>query len=105
MVCYPEVQEKARKELDAVIGPGRMPTFEDRARLPYIAAIVKECLRWLPVAPMGFPHVPLEDEEYNGFFIPAGSVIMANIWCVPSRSRTFTMPCRSSGTSGLRPQG
>lgn len=97
MVCYPEVQEKARKELDAVMGSesGRMPTFEDRDKLPYIAAIAKECLRWLPVGPMGFAHVTLEDEEYNGYFIPAGSALCPNVWCV------LSLPCGPSRSSRL----
>ena len=42
MVCYPEVQAKARAELDAVVGPNRLPSFEDRDSLPYITAIAKE---------------------------------------------------------------
>lgn len=34
---------KAQTDLDRVVGRGRLPTFEDRARLPYIDAIGK-CL-------------------------------------------------------------
>ena len=56
MVNYPEVQAKAQAELDAVIGPDRLPEFVDRANLPYTNAIISELLRWQPVAPMGtFP--------------------------------------------------
>jgi hypothetical protein len=53
MVLYPEVQEKARAELDAVVGQDRLPSFEDRPFLPYVGAIVKECVRWHTVAPSG----------------------------------------------------
>lgn len=53
MVLYPEVQKKAQAELDAVVGADRFPTFEDRAQLPYVDAMVKEVLRWNPVVPMG----------------------------------------------------
>ena len=52
MVWYPEVQERAQKELDEVIGHSRLPEFVDRASLPYISAVVKETLRWKPVAPL-----------------------------------------------------
>lgn len=53
MTLYPEVQVKAQQEIDRVIGRDRLPTFEDRDRLPYIDAIVKEVLRWGVVAPLG----------------------------------------------------
>jgi cytochrome P450 len=53
MVLHPAVQAKAQAELDAAIGPGRLPDYNDRSSLPYINAIVKEVLRWNPVAPLG----------------------------------------------------
>ena len=42
MSLHPEVQQIARKELEGVVGAGRLPTIEDRPRLPYIEGIVKE---------------------------------------------------------------
>jgi cytochrome P450 len=52
MATYPEVQEKAQAEIDAVVGPHRLPDFEDRPRLPYIDAIVKESMRWHLALPL-----------------------------------------------------
>lgn len=49
MVLYPQVQQKAQREIDEIIGRGRLPIFADRQRLPYINAIYNECLRWHPV--------------------------------------------------------
>ena len=49
----PEIQAIAQKELDAVTKRGRLPTFEDRPRLPYVDAISKEMIRWRPVGPLG----------------------------------------------------
>ena len=45
MLLYPEVQMKAQKELDAVVGRDRLPEFSDRPSLPYINAILKEIIR------------------------------------------------------------
>lgn len=56
MTKWPSIQHKAHAEIDAVIGEDRSPTWADYARLPYVAAIVKECSRWRPVAPLGMPH-------------------------------------------------
>ena len=53
MAANPHVLAKAQAELDAVVGPHRLPEFEDMKSLPYICAIVKELLRWGPVAPLG----------------------------------------------------
>jgi len=53
MTLHPEVQRRAQAELDSVTGGSRLPTYEDRQKLPYIEAIVKEVLRWHPVVPGG----------------------------------------------------
>jgi len=80
MILYPDVQRKAQAELDAVVGQERLPQFSDRKHLPYIEAIVKEVLRWLPVAPTALPHVTTEDDVYNGYLIPKNSVVIGNSW-------------------------
>ena len=53
LVLYPEVQKRAQAELDSVISRDRLPTYDDRPRLPYIEAMSKELLRWHMVTPMG----------------------------------------------------
>ena len=53
MQLYPEVQRKAQAEIDAVIGHDRLPTFQDRDRLPYVNNLCLELLRWMPVGPLG----------------------------------------------------
>ena len=56
MLHYPEVQRKAQAELDRVLHHDRrLPSFEDQADLPYLTAVMKEVLRWQPVAPIGTP--------------------------------------------------
>ena len=77
---YPDVQKKAQAELDAFIGQGRFPEFEDRDSLPYLNAVVTELTRWHNATPVGLPHCVAADDEYNGLTIPAGATIMANIW-------------------------
>ena len=53
MTLYPEVQKRAQRELDQVVGRGRLPSFHDRESLPYVSNVVKEALRWKAVSPMG----------------------------------------------------
>jgi cytochrome P450 len=52
MLCFPDVQLRAQQELDRVL-KGRLPEFEDEQDLPYLAALVKEVLRWQPATPIG----------------------------------------------------
>ncbi|KAF4776906.1 cytochrome P450 1A2 [Colletotrichum scovillei] len=92
MVLHPEVQEKAQRMLDEVVGDGRMPCFEDRSRLPYIDYIVQETLRWCPVSPIGVPHRSLEDDVYDGMFIPKGSFVYANARAMTHDERTYADP-------------
>ncbi|KAM0424378.1 hypothetical protein ACHAPT_010526 [Fusarium lateritium] len=80
MTLSSDVQRKAQEEIDRVIGNERLPTLADRPSLPYIEAIVKEVLRWHPVAPMGLPHTSTADDVYEGYFIPKGSMLFANVW-------------------------
>ncbi|KAI0427566.1 putative cytochrome P450 oxidoreductase OrdA-like protein [Xylaria sp. FL1042] len=80
MTIYPEVQRRGQEEIDRVVGKDRLPTLADRDDLPYIDAIVKETLRWHPVAPMGLPHQSTEDDVCEGYFIPKGSMLFANVW-------------------------
>ena len=53
MTLFPEVQRKGQAEIDDVIGNDRLPSFADRDKLPYIALICLELLRWMPVGPLG----------------------------------------------------
>jgi cytochrome P450 len=50
---HPEAQGKAQAEIDDVIGKGILPSLEDESRLPYVNALIKEVLRYAPVAPLG----------------------------------------------------
>lgn len=47
LVADPAIQMRAQEEMDSVIGKDRLPTFEDRARLPYMHSIITETLRYL----------------------------------------------------------
>ncbi|KAL0573663.1 hypothetical protein V5O48_008292 [Marasmius crinis-equi] len=82
MVIYPEVQARAQRELDEVVGHSRLPDFDDRDSLPFINAILAETLRWNPVTPLSVPHRSVKDDVYEGYFIPGGATIVANVWAV-----------------------
>lgn len=105
MITYPEVLAKAQAEIDTVVGTDRLPAFADRASLPYIECLLSECLRWAAPVPLGWllflalslyashsvydtglPHRLMEDDVYEGMFIPKGSLVSS-----PSRRRRMCM--------------
>ncbi|KAJ7251305.1 cytochrome P450 [Mycena rebaudengoi] len=82
MLANPDVQKRAQEEIDAVVSEGHLPSFDDEESLPYVSAIVKEVLRWKPVTPIGVPHAVAVEDTYRGYRIPAGSVVVPNIWAI-----------------------
>ncbi|KAF9033032.1 cytochrome P450 [Hymenopellis radicata] len=74
-----EIQARAQHEIDAVVGPDRLPCMDDLHSMEYIDCLMKELHRFSPLIPI-VPHSPIEDDEYEGFFIPKGSWVMANLW-------------------------
>ncbi|EMD37505.1 hypothetical protein CERSUDRAFT_114144 [Gelatoporia subvermispora B] len=82
MAMYPTIQRKAQDELDSVIGCERLPDIQDQNALPYINAVLKESLRWQPVVPITQAHVTSAEDEYKGYRIPKGSVMLQNTWAI-----------------------
>ena len=98
MAMNPEVLRKAQAEIDTVVGINRLPDFNDRPYLPYVNAMIKETMRWQLVLPLGkrflnvrllrlfimagATHMATEDDEYDGYFIPKGTVVIGASWYV-----------------------
>jgi cytochrome P450 len=92
MTIHPEVQRKAREEIDRVVGTHRLPTFSDRENLPYVEAVVKESFRWHPIGPMGLPHVASQDDIYGEYLIPKGAMMIPNIWWFTHDPKVYPEP-------------
>ncbi|KAI3612829.1 cytochrome p450, partial [Moniliophthora roreri] len=82
MITFPEVQRKAQEELDRVIGRARIPTLNDLDSLSYMRAVVKEVLRWRPALPTSLFHASLEDDIYEGYYIPKGCLVIPNVLAI-----------------------
>ena len=72
MAMYPDAQRKAQDEIDRVIGPYRLPNYDDRGSLPFVEALYREVMRWGPASPLNTAHTTTEDDIYKGYFIPKG---------------------------------
>ncbi|EXJ75912.1 uncharacterized protein A1O5_00420 [Cladophialophora psammophila CBS 110553] len=92
MIKYPEVLRKAQKELDEVCGPSKSPGSQDIRNLPYMQAVMTETLRWRPVAPGGVPHMLIQDDIYEGYFLPKGTIVFANTWSIHQDTSEYDRP-------------
>jgi len=92
MLHSPEAQRKAQEELDTVIGFGNLPNFDDEESLPYVSALCKEIMRWHPVTPIAVPHSSTEEDVYKGYRIPAGSVVVPNVWSILHNEKDYPNP-------------
>lgn len=78
----PLVLEKARQELEAVVGKDSIVEESHLHKLPYLHAVMKETLRLHPVLPLLVPHCPSETCTVGGYTIPKGSRIFINVWAI-----------------------
>ncbi|KAI0965547.1 putative cytochrome P450 [Xylaria arbuscula] len=93
MLVFPGVQERAKEELDRVVGADRMPSPEDEQYLQYVRGCVRESLRWMPVTIMGaMPHALTQDDHYMGFRLPKGAVLVNNVYTIHRDAARYPRP-------------
>ncbi|KAH7408956.1 cytochrome P450 [Cadophora sp. MPI-SDFR-AT-0126] len=88
----PEFVKNAQEELDRVVGPDRLPGFEDRPNLPYIKALTQEVHRWSSVSPLSFYHATTDSDTYRGKTIPAKTTVIYNTYAVHYGEAYFRDP-------------
>ena len=98
MALHPEIQKKAQIIVDAALC-GRMPTFADYARIPYVEALIEETLRWKPPVLLALPHSALQDDHYEGYAIPKGAIVITNLVAVFSDETVY-----GAATDEFRPE-
>ncbi|EDO48207.1 predicted protein [Nematostella vectensis] len=76
----PDVQERLHKEIDDVIGRDAFPQLSKRKELPVLEAFTAETLRLANLAPLAIPHKARERSTLQGFEIPEGTTVFANLW-------------------------
>jgi cytochrome P450 len=87
---HPEVEEKLRAELRAVLGD-RAPALDDLPRLRYTGMIVSETLRLYPTV-WTLGREAIEPAEVGGYPVPVGTTVMMPQWAVHRDPRWFDDP-------------
>lgn len=75
MLKYPHVAEKVQKEIDQVIGSHRLPTLDDRTKMPYTDAVIHEIQRFSDLIPIGVPHRVTKDTMFRGYLLPKNTEV------------------------------
>ncbi|KXH53334.1 hypothetical protein CSIM01_11854 [Colletotrichum simmondsii] len=94
---YPDWVIRARARLDEVCGfnAERLHVWEDRERLNYISAVVKEGFRWRPnIAEIGAPTMLIKDDKYEDYMyhFPAGTIFTWNAWAIALSPEEYGRP-------------
>ncbi|XP_057768914.1 cytochrome P450 81Q32-like [Salvia miltiorrhiza] len=82
LLNHPEKMEKAREEIDRVVGKDRLLHESDLQKLPYLQNIISETLRLFPAAPMLVPHEASSHCKIAGYDVPRGTILMVNAWAI-----------------------
>uniref|UniRef100_A0A1B0BLX1 Cytochrome P450 n=1 Tax=Glossina palpalis gambiensis TaxID=67801 RepID=A0A1B0BLX1_9MUSC len=91
-LLYPEVQKRIQKEIDEVVGAGRLPTLEDRQFMSYTEATIREILRIETLVPSSVPHKTLVDTELMGYKIPKDTLIVPALYAYHNDKRVWGDP-------------
>ncbi|GFV68980.1 cytochrome P450 2F3 [Trichonephila clavipes] len=79
---HKDIQEKVHTELMEVLGKDGRARFEERQKIPYTFAVLMEAQRFASNVPLSTTRRANQDIHINGYVIPKGSEITANLWAL-----------------------
>ncbi|WEW61993.1 hypothetical protein PRK78_007493 [Emydomyces testavorans] len=82
LCLFPEVQRKAQKEIDRVVGPDRLPRVEDAENLPYVQQLILELQRWITAVPLSLPRATNGFVAWGKYGIPEETGLILNIYAI-----------------------
>ncbi|XP_053164491.1 cytochrome P450 2J4-like isoform X2 [Hemicordylus capensis] len=82
MMTYPEIQEQVQEELNTVLGPSHVISYEDRKILPFTNAVIHETQRVSSMTATGVFHKCTKDTKLQGLPISKGTIILPNLYSI-----------------------
>ncbi|KAJ4822917.1 hypothetical protein Tsubulata_017657 [Turnera subulata] len=92
LLNHPDAMRKVRAEIDEQVGHERLVNESDLPKLPYLKCVINETLRLYPILPVLLPHFSSQSCTVGGFEIPAGTILMANIWAMHRDPKVWEEP-------------
>lgn len=92
LATAPAIRRDLEREVDDVLGT-RTPTIEDLPRLPFLEAVLKETMRLHPPAYL-VGRYTVRDLELGEAFLPAGTLVLVNIYGMHRSPRFYEHPER-----------
>ena len=89
-----DIQDRMRKEITKVVGTDRRPTFSDKPNLPYCEAVITETQRLANVLPLSGPRKATDDEQWYGYTIPKGALIINSLESIHLDPEVFQEPLK-----------
>ncbi|PYH88442.1 cytochrome P450 phenylacetate hydroxylase [Aspergillus ellipticus CBS 707.79] len=76
-----DIQDKAVRAIREMYGQNQ-PLCDpaDDQKCAYVAALVRECLRYFTVLRLALPRTSIRDITYNGIVVPKGTMFFLNSW-------------------------
>ncbi|KAL0350519.1 UNVERIFIED_CONTAM: cytochrome [Sesamum radiatum] len=82
LLNHPQKLDKARAEIDNLVGDDRLVNESDLSNLPYLHNIIMETFRLFPASPLLVPHEASVDCKLGGYDIPKGTIVQVNAWAI-----------------------
>jgi cytochrome P450 len=88
----PEAEARLHEEIDRVLA-GRLPDFEDVAKLKYTEMVLAESMRLYPPA-WAIGRIAVEDFEIGGYVVPKKSLVLMSQFVMHRDPRYFAEPLK-----------
>ncbi|CAL0334072.1 unnamed protein product [Lupinus luteus] len=91
LLKHPMLLQKAREEINNVVGNTRLVEESDCPNLPYLQAIIKETFRLHPPVPLVSRRC-VEDCNIENYVIPNGTILFVNVWSIGRNPKYWENP-------------
>lgn len=99
------LQARVQREIDSALGRHKSPDWDDRRNMPFTMACILEQQRWRTATPIGVPRAAERDTLIGGYHIPAGTVVIPNLWSLHNDPKYWHNPSQYDPTRFLNPDG
>ncbi|XP_040847816.1 cytochrome P450 2C14-like isoform X2 [Ochotona curzoniae] len=92
LLTNPGVAAKMQEEIERVIGRDRIPSMQDRSRMPYTDAVMHEIQRYVNLIPNNVPRAATCNIKFRNYFIPKGTSMITSLTSVLHDDKEFSNP-------------